>query len=48
MLGKRQALQLEQSATKLDCFNLLIFDAYSHVACEQAETSVLLEPIVAG
>ena len=48
MLGKRQALQLEQSATKLDSFNLLIFDAYSYVACDQTETSVLLEPIVAG
>jgi DNA replication protein DnaC len=45
---KRQALQLEQSPTKLDCFNLLIFDAYSYVACDQAETSVLLEPIAAG
>jgi hypothetical protein len=48
VLGKRQALQLEQSATKLDSFNLLIFDAYSYVACDQTETSVLLEPIVAG
>ena len=45
--AERQALQLAAAITKLDRFDLLIFDDLSYVSKDQAETSVLFELIAA-
>ena len=43
----RRELQLEAAITKLDKFDLLILDDLAYVTKDQAETSVLFEPISA-